>query len=79
MSGGSVIVKVQKPLAGDDTGACFLVYAEGRRNQRFLFAEELPLPVAQALDKFPKQYVTATWSLTRDTWDLGQIVGPQPW
>lgn len=73
----SEIVKVQRPMFTDDAALPCLIYDCHRQRQQTIPLARLPEHVRKALNVYPKAYVEAQWIGRR--WDLGHVVGEQPW
>lgn len=73
------IVKVQQPLSSSHPNPPWLVYAEGRKDMRWVAATLVPGAVKDAMGEDPKGYFEATLANPQAEWEIGERVEDQDW
>lgn len=73
----TIILKLQRPLAGNAPEAPYLVYATGKRFMTMVPREKIPDAAIAALGDDPKGYFKAT--LEGGEWILGERIADQDW
>lgn len=75
------IVKVQRPIGGNDPENHWLIYDESRECQNMIPQDRIPMGVQVAMRNDAKAFFKATLipSLVGDLWDIHERVPNQDW
>lgn len=73
------IVKVQRPLAGNDPAAPWLIYDKARKRSQTLPEKDVQARVRDEMGEDAKAFFEASWAGDRLGWALGPRVKNQEW